>query len=79
MSGSKLLTTLSDFFNEKRKKQKKRKDDLCKLMKKLRKYQKGLEKDLRNERKKKNIQQLEAELTVVKKKRLKAHKLMKSL
>ncbi len=79
MTGPKLLDALSDFFDEKKKKQKKRKDDLLKIIEKLKQYQKKLKKELKGETKKRKIEKLEAELQVVKKKCLKAHKLLESL
>lgn len=79
MTGPNILDALGDFFDEKKKKQKKCKDDLKKLLAKLEQYQKKLKKDLSGETKKNKIRQIEAELKVVKKKCLKAHKLMETL
>lgn len=79
MSGNKILSALRDFFDEKRKKQKKQKNDLIEILAKLERYQKKLEKNLHGESKKKKIQQLEAEINIVKRKSRKAHKLLESL
>lgn len=79
MTGPKILSALSDFFDEKKKKQKKCKDDLIKLLEKLGEYRKKLKKDLKSETKNNKIRQIEAELKVVKKKCAKANKLLETL
>ncbi|MCP4075843.1 MAG: hypothetical protein GY744_06650 [Gammaproteobacteria bacterium] len=79
MTGSNILNNLDDFFDEKKKKQKKCKDDLLKLMEKLGKYRKKLKHELSSETKNKKIQQIKAELKIVKKKCMKATKLLESL
>jgi len=73
------MDALLDFFDEKKKKQKKKVNDLLQIVTKLERYQKKLEKELSSETKKRKIKQLESELKVVKQKCAKAHKLLKSL
>lgn len=79
MTGPNILSNLDDFFDEKKKKQKKCKDDLIKLMDKLGKYRKKLKQELNSETKNKKILQIKAELKVVKKKCIKANKLLESI
>ncbi len=79
MTGPKLLDALRDFFDEKKKKQRKNIDDLLKIISKLEHYQKKLEQELNDETKKRKIEEIKAELEVVKRKCSKAHKLLKSL
>ena len=79
MSEPKVMDALLDFFDEKKKKQKKKVNDLLQIVTKLERYQKKLEKELSSETKKSKIKQLESELKVVKQKCAKAHKLLKSL
>ncbi len=79
MTGNKHLEMLSDFFNAKKRKQKKKQEVLKNILVKLETHQKKLVKQLETESNAKKIRKVKAQIKTIHLKRKKGYKLLNSL